>query len=68
MGISFQNYCYTLFFTRSKDAGALGDKSSSSLPFQYLYNIKVHLTIHLAIRSGSVHLEGVLSYRAAGSK
>ena len=45
---SFQNYCYTLFFTRSKDAGALGKKSSSSLVFQYLYNIKVHLTIYLA--------------------
>ena len=45
---SFQNYCYTLFFTRSKDAGALGKKSSSSLVFQYLYLIKVHLTIYLA--------------------
>ena len=39
---------YTLFFTRSKDAGAFGKKSSSSLVFQYLYNIKVHLTIYLA--------------------
>ena len=37
-----ENYCYTLFFTRPKDAGALGKKSSSSLVFQYLYNIKVH--------------------------
>ena len=44
----FQNYCYTLFLTRSEDAGALGKKSSSSLVFQYLYNIKVHLTIYLA--------------------
>ena len=34
-----------LFFTRSKDAGALGKKSSSSLVFQYLYNIKVHLIL-----------------------
>ena len=34
---SCQNYCYTLFFTRSEDAGVLGKKSSSSLVFQYLY-------------------------------
>ena len=28
---------------RSKDAGALGKQSSSSLVFQYLYNIKINI-------------------------
>ena len=44
----FRKFSELLFFTRSKDAGALGKKSSSSLVFQYLYLIKVHLTIYLA--------------------
>ena len=35
-----QNYCYTVFSIKSKDAGAMGKKSSSSLVFQY---IKVNL-------------------------
>ena len=44
LGLIYRNFAkYT-----SKDAGALGKKSSSSLVFQYLYNIKVHLTIYLA--------------------
>ena len=33
----------THYFTRSKLAGALGRKSSSSLVFQYLYNIIQHI-------------------------